>query len=76
MGLEAMEMAITPELVELLTDAEIDGALSRLSAKRAMVPRDDALALANLDEEITMLKTERAWREHLRRKYARKDASD
>jgi hypothetical protein len=67
---------MTPELVELLTDSEIDRALNRLAAKRAMVPRDDTLALANLDEQITMLKTERAWREHLRRKYARKDASD
>jgi hypothetical protein len=69
-------MTMTPELVELLTEREIDDALSRLAAKRAMVPHANIDALAAIDEQITVLKTERAWRERMRRKYARDDASD
>ena len=69
-------MAMTPELVALLTEREIDHALSRLAAKRAWVRPGDTLALAVIDGDVTLLKTERAWRERIRRKYARNDASD
>jgi hypothetical protein len=73
---EAVEMTMSPELAALLTDSEIDGALDRLAAKRALVRRDDVDALAAIDADDALLRTERAWRAHLRRKYTRKDASD
>ena len=69
-------MAMTPELVALLTEREIDHALSRLAAKRAMVPHANIDALAAIDGDVTLLKTERAWRERMRRKYDHDDASD
>jgi hypothetical protein len=68
-------MTMSPELAALLTEREIDGAINRLSAKRAAIPPGDVAALADLDEQITVLKTERAWRARLRRKYASDDAS-
>jgi hypothetical protein len=64
---------MTPELAALLTEREIDHALNRLAARRTRVPPGDVNALAAVDEEISLLKTERAWRAHLRRKYARDD---
>jgi len=69
-------MTMSPEHAALLTEREIDSALDRLGAKRAMVPHTNIDALANLDEEIAVLKVERAWRERMRRKYASDDASD
>jgi hypothetical protein len=76
MGSEAMAMTMSPELVELLTDREIDRALDRLATKRAQVPHANIDALAAIDADVTLLQGERAWRAHLRRKYDRKDASD
>jgi hypothetical protein len=76
MDSEAMAMTMTPELAAMLTDSEIDNALSRLAAKRAMVPHANIDALAAIDADVTLLKTERAWRERMRRKYASDDASD
>jgi hypothetical protein len=73
---EAMEMTMSPELAALLTEREIDRALNRLATKRAAVPPNNIDALAAIDGDITLLKTERAWRERMRRKYARDDASD
>jgi hypothetical protein len=69
-------MTMSPEFVELLTEREIDDAINRLAAKRARVRPDDTLALAAIDADVSLLKTERAWRERLRRKYARDDAND
>ena len=66
-------MTMSPELVVLLTDREIDNAIDRLTAARAGVPRDDINALAAIDADVTLLKVERAWRERMRRKYARDD---
>ena len=60
-------MTMSPELVVLLTDREIDNAIDRLTAARAGVPS------ANIDADITLLQGERAWRERMRRKYARDD---
>jgi hypothetical protein len=76
MDSEAMEMTMSPELAALLTEREIDDAINRLAAKRAWVRPDDTLALAAIDADVTLLKVERAWRERIRRKYARNDASD
>jgi hypothetical protein len=69
-------MTMSPELVELLTDSEIDRALDRLAAKRVWIRPDDIDALAAIDADVTLLQGERAWRAHMRRKYARDDASD
>ena len=64
---------MSPEFAALLTDSEIDGALNRLSAARARVRPDDIDALAAIDADVALLKTERAWRERMRRKYGRED---
>jgi hypothetical protein len=69
----ATTMTMSPELAELLTDREIDHALDRLATKRAMVPHANIDALAAIDGDVTLLKTERAWRERMRRKYASDD---
>jgi hypothetical protein len=66
-------MTMSPELVVLLTDREIDNAIDRLTAARAGVPSANIDALANIDADITLLQGERAWRERMRRKYARDD---
>jgi len=68
-------MTMSPEHAALLTVREIDDALNRLAAKRAMVPHANIDALAAIDADVTLLKVERAWRAHLRRKYASDDAS-
>ena len=69
-------MTMSPELAAMLTEREIDGALDRLYAARARVRPGDIDALAAVDADVALLKTERAWRERMRRKYARDDASD
>jgi len=69
-------MTMSPEHAALLTVREIDDALNRLAAKRAMVPHANIDALAAIDADVTLLQYERAWRAHLRRKYDRDDASD
>jgi hypothetical protein len=68
-----MAMAMTAELAAMLTEREIDEAINRLAAKRAAVPPNNIDALAAIDGDITLLKTERAWRERMRRKYERDD---
>jgi hypothetical protein len=65
-----MAMTMSPELAALLTDREIDGALNRLAELRARTPHANIDALAAIDGDVTLLKTERAWRERMRRKYA------
>jgi hypothetical protein len=76
MAAEAIAMTMSPELAALLTEREIDGALDRLAAARARVPHTDVNALAAIDADVALLKTERAWRERMRRKYDHDDASD
>ena len=53
-------MTMSPEHAALLTVREIDDALNRLAAKRAMVPHANIDALAAIDADVTLLKVERA----------------
>jgi hypothetical protein len=63
-------MTMSPELIALMTDREIERALDRLLDARARgIGSDDVAALAALDEDISALKIERLMRERERRRY-------
>jgi hypothetical protein len=62
-------MTMSPELIALMTDVEIEHKLDKLVDARARVAYGDVNALAAFDEDIAALKTERTMRARLRRKY-------
>jgi hypothetical protein len=71
-------VTISPELIALLSDREIERKINELAdaRARAVLFNDDVAAIAALDGDLHALKDERRWREHERRKYASDDASD